>query len=145
MSAGDCFARYLMLFETLTPDGLDAFDELTTPDVRFSDPFTDVVGRDRLKAVLAKMFADVDEPKFTIIDHAGDGPCRYVRWRFEAAPRGRSAAPLVIEGMSEVHLAPDGRIAAHIDHWDAARQIYERIPLLGWFLRRLRQRLGVNH
>jgi hypothetical protein len=90
------------------------------------------------------MFADVGAPRFIVLHHAGSGLRRYVRWRFEATARGRGAAPLVIEGMSEIELAPDGRIAAHIDHWDAGRQVYERVPLLGWLLRRIRRRIGVN-
>lgn len=145
MTAGDCFARYLQLFETLTPDRLDQFDALTTPGVRFCDPFSDVVGRDRLKAVLSKMFADVDQPTFTVIGHAGVGASRYVRWRFEARSRGRAGVPIVIEGMSEILIAEDGRVQSHVDHWDAARQVYERLPLLGWILRCLRRRIGVSH
>jgi limonene-1,2-epoxide hydrolase len=145
MTAGDCFARYLHLFETLTADRLDEFDPLTTPDVRFSDPFTDVIGRDRLKAVLAKMFADVDEPRFTVIGYAGDGASRYVRWRFDARSRGRTRVAIAIEGMSEMQIAEDGRICSHVDHWDAARQVYERLPVLGWLLRQLKRRIGISH
>ena len=40
-----------------------------------------------------------------------------------------------------VKFAPDGRISEHIDHWDAAAQFYERIPVLGWLIRKVRRRL----
>jgi len=39
------------------------------------------------------------------------------------------------EGMSDVHFAPDGRVADHQDHWDAAAQFYGRLPLVGPLLR----------
>jgi len=35
-----------------------------------------------------------------------------------------------------------GKVVEHIDYWDAAEQVYERLPLLGPILRRVRQRLG---
>ena len=44
--------------------------------------------------------------------------------------------------MSEVTLAEDGRVLAHIDHWDPAAQLYERVPVLGAVLRMIRRRLA---
>ena len=45
--------------------------------------------------------------------------------------------------MSELTLAPDGRVAEHVDYWDPAAQLYERVPVLGWLMRRIRRRLAV--
>lgn len=135
-------ADYLALFASLTPDRLDAFDALTTEDVRLCDPFSDVAGRAGLKRVLAKMFSDVAAPRFVILAVAGEGATWYVRWRFEAKT-GKGGA-FTIDGVSEIVLAPCGRIAQHMDFWDAGRNVYERLPILGGLIRRIRRRIGVN-
>jgi steroid delta-isomerase len=35
----------------------------------------------------------------------------------------------------------DGRVVYHRDYWDAAGELYERIPLLGALMRGVRRRL----
>jgi hypothetical protein len=37
--------------------------------------------------------------------------------------------------LSEVRFGPDGLVAEHRDHWDAAEQLFGRLPLLGALLR----------
>ena len=49
-----------------------------------------------------------------------------------------------VDGVSEVHLAEDGRVAAHLDYWDPTPGLWQRIPLLGTVLRGLRRRIGVR-
>jgi steroid delta-isomerase len=145
MAAHDFFQRYLDLFETLTPERLDDLDAVTSDDIRFTDPFSDVVGRDAFKRVLRKMFDDVAQPQFTVLDVAASGQRRYVRWRFAGQGKSRQRSSLVIEGMSEIILDAAGRVACHRDYWDAASQVYERVPILGALLRFMKRRIGVSH
>jgi hypothetical protein len=44
--------------------------------------------------------------------------------------------------MSELRFAADGRVREHIDHWDAAAQVYERLPLIGGLMRLIRRRFA---
>ena len=44
---------------------------------------------------------------------------------------------------SHLRFAADGRIAYHRDYWDAAEEVYEKVPLLGGLLRRIKRRLQV--
>lgn len=134
---------YLALLERLSPDNLDALDAHVADQVRFRDPFNDVAGRVALKHVFERMFEDVENLRFTIVRRAVAGDVWLLAWTFEATIR-RSGGRLAFDGMSEIHLAPDGRVAAHIDHWDAAGAFYERLPVLGAVLRRIRKRLGVG-
>ncbi len=47
-----------------------------------------------------------------------------------------------IHGGSHLRLAADGRIAEHRDYWDAAEELYEKLPgvraLMRWLKRRAR-------
>lgn len=130
---------YLAAFEAMGPERLDVFDGVCDPNVRFVDPFNDVRGLDRFKEVFRHMYATLEEPRFTVRDSAVGGDAGYIRWHFDFILRGRV---MTIEGMSEVAFGPDGRVTAHVDHWDAGAQVYARIPVLGGLIRWVRSRLS---
>jgi hypothetical protein len=132
---------YCSLFENLRADELDGFDDLCAPDIRFRDPFNDLVGLDRFKQVFVKMFEDVRDPRFKVIDVA-HGEQAYLKWIFSGDLKGSGQA-ITIEGMTELIATEDGKVAAHIDHWDAAGQVYERIPVLGRVLEMVRRRMSI--
>ena len=132
-------AAYARFFETLTPERLPALAALVTPDVRFKDPFNDVRGVDDMIRVLKTMYCH-GTPSFAVLDTAIGNQGAYLLWRFTNDP-GKGGQPLVIVGMSAVRIAADGRIQEHIDHWDSGSQFYERIPILGWLIRRVKRRL----
>nr|WP_281392751.1 nuclear transport factor 2 family protein [Roseospira goensis] len=135
-------ARYVAFFETMTPAALDdGLDAVASPDIHFVDPFNDVTGVAALRRILRAMYGDTRDPRFVVTHRAFDGDVCFLRWRFTAGvPALR--ADLEIVGMTELRFAADGRVCEHVDHWDAAGQMYERVPGLGWVLRRLRRRLG---
>lgn len=138
----DCLARYVDFFETLTADTVDRLPEVAVAELRFRDPFNDIVGRDKVAALLRQMFDDIDDPAFHVTDVAWgrDRAAAYLRWRMTG--RIRRLGAWTVDGMSEIRFAPDGRVAVHFDHWDAAGQFYEKWPLLGPLLRAIRRRLA---
>jgi len=131
---------YLALFAELTPARLDELDALCAPDIRFVDPFNDIEGVEAFKGVLRDMFDRLEEPRFHVMDRAAGAQAVYVRWQFTATlGRGRR---LAIDGMSELKVDTTGRVTAHADHWDAAGQLYEQLPVVGRLMRWLRRRLA---
>lgn len=137
----DPAAAYVHFYETMTPLSLDRLDTLVTPDVRFVDPFNDVTGLVAMRRILERMFADLHEPRFRVTHRAWDGATCLLRWRFTARGKSNQNEWLIV-GMSELAFAPDGRVSSHIDHWDAGRQVYEKLPVLGAVLRVIRRRLA---
>ena len=135
-------AAYAAYFERVAHDNLDELRNFCAADVRFRDPFNDVRGQDKIVRIFAKMFEDVAEPKFEVIDNAVSGSNSYLRWifRFRNKKNGKAFS---IEGMTEVHFDEAGLVIAHLDHWDAASQLYEHVPLLGGILRLVRKRLAL--
>ena len=131
---------YVRFYETLTPETIGALSSLVTPDVRFRDPFNDVKGIDAYQRILAKMFDDLDAPTFEVRHAVLDGMVGYLKWRL--AFRGKRGRERHIVGMSELRFDKDGRVEQHVDYWDAASQFYERVPVLGLFLRLIRRRLA---
>ena len=140
---GAAVEAWIAFFETLTPESLETrLGELAAPDIRFRDPFNDVRGVEALRAIFRHMFATTEGSRFTVQDRALSGRVAYLRWVYTFRPKG-SATPWRIEGMSEVHIAEDGRIAAHLDHWDSGTDFYAKLPVIGWIIRRIRRMMGV--
>ena len=138
---------YVRFFETLTPDTLDQLADHVTPDIRFKDPFNDVTGTDAMHAIFRHMFEAMENPVFQVTHRAQDAHDEtvwFLRWRLTGRLRSLSNRDWDITGMSEVHLAADGKVAAHIDHWDAGQQFYELLPVIGSVIRLLRRRAGRN-
>lgn len=133
-------AAWAEFWATLTPATIPGVRRLCAPDVRFIDPFNELVGVERLQALLRHMFDSLEHPAFVVEDQAMGDDAGYLRWRFSAL-QGRT--PLILVGMSEIRFAPDGKVTLHRDHWDAGAQVYGRIPLLGAAIGLVRRRISL--
>lgn len=135
-AALDAYAR---AYEALTPDTIEALLALTAPDIRFKDPFNDVCGQEALRGLFRHMFQVAGDPRFVVHHAALSGDTGLLRWGFKAEVRGLGLWR--VEGMSEIRFGADHCIVEHIDHWDAAEQFYEKLPVIGWLLRLIRRRM----
>ncbi len=108
--------------------------------MRFRDPFNDVSGVEALIRATAAMFR-FGTPRFEILDRALGGRGGYLLWRYTVDIRAER--PWIIDGMTALRFDAAGRVIEHIDHWDAAGQVYERLPLLGALLRLIKRRFHV--
>ena len=133
--------RYLDIWTRIDAQSVDRLRDVLSPDARFADPFHDVTGSDAVIAVLRRAYRRLHSVDITVDAVAVTGAVGFVRWHF-AFVTARRRRPWAIEGMSEIHVDQrSGLVTAHIDHWDAARQIYEKLPGIGAILRVIRGRL----
>lgn len=130
---------YVRLWEEMTAPHIETLPALVTPDVHFTDPFNDLRGVDALRRVMLKTLDDLPELNFVVTHKAWMGDLCLMRWDFDARTKG--GWPLAIIGMSELTFAGD-RVARHIDHWDAGKQFYEQLPVIGGILRLIRRRVA---
>jgi steroid Delta-isomerase len=133
--------RYADFYASLSPDSLPRLAELVTPDVHFRDPFNDLRGSGAYIRVFEHMFATITAPRFTILHCAIAGITGYIKWRFDGSLRGRN---FKIVGMSEIKFDVHGMVAEHIDHWDAASQFYEQVPILGTLMRLIKRSIATK-
>lgn len=129
-------------FEALAPADLDRLDALYDADCRFKDPFNDVRGVPAVRRVFTHMFEALDGPRFVVREVVFEGAQCFLTWDFEFRLRRGGRLPIKVHGGSHLHFADDGRIASHVDYWDAAGELYEKLPLLGAPMRWLRRRAG---
>ena len=132
--------RIVDFFERLAPADLARLDDIYTSDARFKDPFNEVTGVPAIRRVFEHMFESLDAPRFVVRDLIVQGPQCFLTWDFVFRMRRFNRAEQLIRGGSHLQLAPDGRITMHRDYWDAAEELYEKLPVLGGLMRWLKRR-----
>jgi steroid Delta-isomerase len=133
--------KIVVLFETLTPQSLNRFGEFYTEDAYFKDPFNEVRGLPELQRIFRHMFDALHEPRFVITERVVDGEQCFLSWDFHFRFRKfRSGVNQTIRGATHLRLAADGRVRFHRDYWDAAEELYEKLPVAGGLMRWLKKR-----
>jgi steroid Delta-isomerase len=127
-------AALIAQYETLRPDGLDALVALYAADCRFKDPFNEVRGQAAVRRIFEHMFETVKAPRFAVNAAMVEGEQCFLGWDFHAGD-------LVIRGASHLRFDAAGLVASHRDYWDAAEELYEKLPVLGALMRLLKRRL----
>ena len=140
------FANYAVdriadTFQALTPAGVETLGAIYTPNARFKDPFNDVQGLAEIQRVFRHMYASLDNPRFVVTGRiVQDAQC-FLTWEFHFAfknfQQGRAQRIL---GGSHLVLDGEGRITLHRDYWDAAEELYEKLPVVGGLMRWLKRR-----
>ncbi|MBE0548674.1 MAG: nuclear transport factor 2 family protein [Rubrivivax sp.] len=134
--------RIVTLFERLAPTDLPRLAEIYTADARFKDPFNEVQGVAAITRVFEHMFNALEAPRFVIRDTLVQGDQCFLSWDFVFRLRRHRGAEQLIRGASHLQLASDGRIAVHRDYWDAAEELYEKLPIVGALMRWLKRRVN---
>lgn len=143
MSAGPTdprVARLVAWFERLRPEDLLELGQYYAEDARFKDPFSDVRGLAAVQAVYVHMFEALDEPRFVVRDVVQQGDQCFLTWDFLFRFKRGDGAVQTVHGATHLHFGPDGRISRHRDYWDAAEELYEKLPVIGTLMRWLKKR-----
>jgi hypothetical protein len=128
----------LAWYSTMTPDTVSDARRYYAPDAAFRDPFNDVHGVGAIEAVLRHMFETTTEPRFIIRERIVQAEQAFVTWLFVFELRGKAYC---IEGGSHLRFNADGLVASHRDYWDAAEELFQKLPVVGAPIRWLRRRL----
>jgi len=135
--------RAKAFFERIAPADVARIDAVYADDAYFRDPFNEVSGIDAIARIYAKMFEHLDDVRFTIVDTVADAGGAMLTWDMTYRVKAwRPNQTQRIHGASHLKFAPDGCIAYHRDYWDAANELYAKLPLIGPVMRYLRKRLA---
>ena len=134
------FIEIAQWFESLTADSLASVSDIYAADAVFIDPFNNLSGLQAVRAVYQHMFDTLVHPRFVVTNIVSDERQGFMNWDFLFECRNQAQK---ISGCTQFELNEQGRIVLHRDYWDAAQQVYEKIPLLGAILRALRRKLSL--
>ena len=134
-------ARLVDWFERLTPAELDRVGDFYAVDARFKDPFNEVSGVPAIRAVFEHMVRSLEAPRFVVHDIVVDGDQCFLSWDFLFRfKRFDTQSDQIVRGGTHLRLDADGRINHHRDYWDAAEELYEKLPAVGSLMRWLKRR-----
>jgi hypothetical protein len=135
--------RAVTYFEELTPESVAQIGEFYDPQARFTDPFNDVIGVAAIQKIFAHMFVTLKQPRFVVTQQVCQGAQCFLTWEFRFYfPSYKVKQEQVILGASHLMLGNDGLILVHRDYWDAAQELYEKLPVVGSLMRWLKARVN---
>ena len=131
-------SKFLKLFENISPQNVSGIAELYDAHAYFKDPFNEVHEQSDIMKIFQHMFKQVDDPCFVIKRTVQQDDNAFIVWDFEFRSRGKTELQ-IIHGASHIRFNPAGLVIYHRDYWDAAEELYEKIPLLGSLMRILKR------
>lgn len=135
--------KVITFFETITLASVANLGQHYTDDAWFKDPFNEVTGHAPIRRIFEHMFDAVHEPRFVILEAVEQGDAAFLTWEFRfRMKRFDTVTVQVVRGASHLRFAADGRIDYHRDYWDAAEELYEKLPLVGSLMRFLKRQAG---
>ena len=132
--------QIVQFFETLTPQSVAQLGAFYAPKARFVDPFNDVSGVAAIAHIFEHMFVSLVQPRFVVIERVLQGSQCFLTWEFRFYFKGfKAGQEQVILGASHLVLSESGLVTLHRDYWDAAQELYEKLPVLGSVMRWLKR------
>jgi hypothetical protein len=86
------------------------------------------------------MFDSLGVPRFVVLDAVAQGDQCFLTWDFLFEAPRLGPGTTTIHGGSHLRFGPDGRLVLHRDYWDAAEELYEKLPGVGVLMRWLKRR-----
>ncbi len=128
-------------FETLTEASVSKLPEYYTENAYFKDPFNEVRGVKHIQHIFAHMYTALDKPRFIITSRIVEDNTCFLVWDFKFYMKNYDkTTEQTICGGSHLVLNADGKIVSHRDYWDAAEELYEKLPVVGALMRWLKKR-----
>jgi ketosteroid isomerase-like protein len=140
VNALESINRVRQFFEGLSNESIAQIDSIYAKDATFKDPLNDVRGLPAVRRIFEHMFEQVDAPRFVIRDFAVTGEQAFLTWDFRFRFKRSPQTEQVIQGASHLRFCAEGKVSFHRDYWDAAEELYEKLPVLGGLMRILKRR-----
>ena len=133
--------RLVQYFETISQEAVTQIPTLYSPYARFVDPFNDVTGLPAIEGIFAHMFVALEETRFVVTERIVQGPQCFLTWDFHFRFKNFDKNTLqTIRGGSHLVFSEEGLVTLHRDYWDAAAELYEKLPVVGSLMRWLKKR-----
>ena len=133
----------IAFYENFSIADVARFGEFYGADAYFKDPFNEVRGLPAIQRVFTHMFRQVAEPRFHIDERiVGDNGAMLV-WSFHyRMPRMGGGGNQVMHGVTHLRFDAEGKVSHHRDYWDAAEELYMKLPAIGCLMRGMRRMIA---
>jgi steroid Delta-isomerase len=132
-------------YHGLSPASVTRFGEFYAEDAYFKDPFNEVRGLPAIERIFTHMFTQVGEPRFVVTEQllADNGAMLVWEFSFRVKLWGKGQTQ-ILRGVSHLCFDAAGKVCYHRDYWDAAEELYMKLPAIGTLMRGLRRMLAAG-
>lgn len=114
---------------------------LYAPEMYFNDTLKTVRRRDSLVDYMQRTSKMLKRSEVTIESVMRDGSDVFVRWTMNFQTTGDRGMQSTSIGISHLRFDTDGRVVLHQDFWDVAAGLYRHMPVVGYALNKIDQRM----
>jgi hypothetical protein len=137
----EAIGLFVSLYTTYTEDNIRGHvRDLYAPNAYYRDSFTEMQGIDNIESYLIQGTNIMHVLTFDLQDVAVNDGNYYFRWIARFSQKRHKDEVTHLPGVSHVRFNKEGRIVFHQDFWDAG-VIYEKLPVIGFFIRWMKKRM----
>lgn len=133
------YASFFENIDSKTP--LEDYRQFFDERIDFKDPFHHVIGVEKTYDIFQKMYVNLDNPRFKILEIISQRNISYMKWEFSFSFKNDSKKQMFY-GTSRIVFNLEGKALIHEDYWDAAENIYEKIPIVSSFVKYVKKRIA---
>jgi hypothetical protein len=132
--------RFTYLLAHFTEDNIKKnVRDVYAPNAYYCDSFTAKQGVENIETYYIQGTQTMHELAFELQEVAVHDGNYYFRWITQFSPKGKEDDVIHLPGISHVRFDKEGRVIFEQDFWDAG-VIYERLPIIGFFVRWLKKK-----
>jgi ketosteroid isomerase-like protein len=122
----------------------EVVDEFYAENVEFSDPVEKITGREGIKKYYTNMYQNVNEIRFNFSEMVSQGDTVVGVWVMTLKTDSLNGGePFQVEGNSVIRFK-NGKAVYHRDYFDMGAFIYEKLPVVGWIVRKIKSKLQLE-
>ena len=134
--------KTIHFFNALRADNTEILDDFYAKNIKFFDPVGKVESLPEMKAYYKNMYKGVESSRFDFKNIANSSAIYFFSWdMYLKTPKLNAGEEFVVTGVSEIHFDEDGLAVFHRDYFDLGEMVYERIPVVGWLVKKIKKRL----
>jgi hypothetical protein len=134
--------RTRQFFDRLDKHHLELVDRFYDPDATFQDPIHRLRGSTAVKSYYERLYKEVDSIRFEYFKALESENLVSLEWRMHlTTPALNGGRELTVDGASLIEFGGrEGKAVSHRDYFDMGEFVYERVPILGWLIREIKER-----
>lgn len=137
--------RIEKVFNGLRANNLEILDNFYSRNVSFIDPLGTHAGLESVKKYYGNLYENVKSIRFEFVDSISQGDSHVVTWKmFLRTPSLNKGDEIILDGNSVIKFNEENLVSYHRDYFDMGEFIYENVPVLGWIISTIKEKMKVE-
>lgn len=142
MDSNNLSARIIDTYSSLDANNIDQIGNIYAEQIVFKDPAHCITGLPDLKTYFSTLYRNVHSCEFEFEEMLAKDDTIMTTWVMQLRhPKLRGGELLQIPGCTQMKTQGE-KIIFHRDYFDLGSMLYEHIPVLGWVVTRVKEKLG---